>query len=410
MPICTRITPSRVTPGAYSTVTGSPRSWGVALQGVRADGTVTRRERAQMQATCTSGPGSPGRASPLSVALWCARQGWYVHPLSPGLKVPVASCFRCPSATRGQRHPDHPVHKPEDCPCIPQGRYCHGVRAATTDLALVERWWTQNPDFGVGVAAGPSNLLIVDLDMHQSTPPDPDRLLPGLALPADLDLASVRNGEDALGLLCRLRRAPQLVSDPPQTLTVRTPSGGLHLWYRVTDGSQWRPDSRGHLGWQIDIRADRSYAVAPATHTRDGSYTCVGTCRTPAPLPRWLAHDLARVGLKHRPHTHTAHRRRLAGSLPPSAGSRGYVAAAVRAELDAVASCRAGRSDQLNRSSFALGQFVGAGLLDGREVHQALTDAAELAGIDPNERKAQSTIERALEAGSRHPRRIGAPA
>ncbi|MEV6676210.1 bifunctional DNA primase/polymerase [Streptomyces erythrochromogenes] len=361
-----------------------------------------------MQATPSPGPGSPGRASPLSVARWCARQGWYVHPLSPGLKVPAANCFRCPTAASGQRHPDYPVHKPEECLCIAEGRYCHGVRAATTDPDLIQRWWGENPAFGVGVAAGPSNLLIVDLDMHQSTPPAPDKLLPGLALPSDLDLASVRNGEHALSLLCRLRRAPQLVSDPPQTFTVRTPSGGLHLWYQVADGRQWRMDSRGHLGWQIDIRADRSYAVAPGTRTRDGLYACEGTIRTPAPLPRWLAHDLARVGLKHR--THSAHRGRLPISLPRSAAGREYVAAAVRAELDAVASCRAGRSDQLNLSGFALGQFVGAGLLDRAEVHQALTNAAELAGIDPEERKAQSTIERALEAGSRHPRRMGASA
>ncbi|MCX4681331.1 hypothetical protein OG413_45315 [Streptomyces sp. NBC_01433] len=43
------------------------------------------------------------------------------------------------------------------------------------------------------------------------------------------------------------------------------------------------------------------------------------------------------------------------------------------------------------------------------DVHQALTEAAQAAGVDPSETKAQSTIRRALEAGSRVPRRIGAP-
>jgi hypothetical protein len=268
------------------------------------------------------------------------------------------------------------------------------------------QWWKENPNFGVGVAAGPSNLLIVDLDLHQSTPPASEKLLPGLTLPAELDPASVRNGKDSLALLCRLRRAPLLTSDPPETFSVRTPSGGLHLWYRVSDGSQWRPDSRGRLGWQIDIRADRSYAVAPGTRTRSGVYAPLGSCRVPAPLPRWLAHDLARVGLKRRPMNRSG---RLPVSLPRIAGGRGYVASAVHAELEAVASCRAGRNDQINRSAFSLGQFVGAGLLDRDEVHQALTEAAQQAGVDPGERKAQDTIRRALEAGAQRPRQIGAP-
>lgn len=97
-------------------------------------------------------------------------------------------------------------------------------------------------------------------------------------------------------------------------------------------------------------------------------------------------------------------------ALPKSAGGRGYVASAVRTELEAVASCRAGRNDQINRSAYSLGQFVGAGLLDRDEVHQALTEAAQRAGVDPDERKAQDTISRALEAGARQPRQIGASA
>ncbi|MFI1189392.1 hypothetical protein [Streptomyces californicus] len=47
--------------------------------------------------------------------------------------------------------------------------------------------------------------------------------------------------------------------------------------------------------------------------------------------------------------------------------------------------------------------------MDRDDVHQALTGAAQAAGVDPNEAKAQSTIRRGIEAGSRVPRRIGAP-
>ncbi|MFJ5817353.1 bifunctional DNA primase/polymerase [Streptomyces sp. NPDC093108] len=350
-------------------------------------------------------PGSPGRASPRNIARWCAEQGWYVHPLAPGLKIPPASCLSCRETIGKQPNPHYIQHAIEECRCIAVGRHCHGVRAATTDLALIDQWWSENPRYGIGVAAGPSNLLILDLDLHQSTPPEPEKILPGLALPDDLEPTTICSGLAVLDLLCLLRRAPRLV-DSPETFCVRTPSGGLHLWYTVEDGSQWSPDSRGRLGWQVDLRADRSYAVAPGTCTRDGLYVPEGPCRKPAPLPRWLANDLARAGLKRR----TPLRRPLSRlHLPDFAAGRGYVATAVREELEAVATCRTGRNDQLNRSAFSLGQLVGAGLVDRDDVRQALTEAAQSAGVDPHEAKAQSTIRRALEAGSRVPRRIGAP-
>ncbi|MER5356205.1 hypothetical protein ABT093_38540, partial [Kitasatospora sp. NPDC002551] len=60
-------------------------------------------------------------------------------------------------------------------------------------------------------------------------------------------------------------------------------------------------------------------------------------------------------------------------------------------------------------SGFRLGQLVGAGLLELDEVHQALTEAAALAGVDPGEAKAQSTLRRALQAGMRSPRTIPSP-
>lgn len=405
MPRSARITPAQVAPGAPSTVLGSRSPWDIGVRGERVEPHATRRKKDTVLArTASPHPGSPGRASPLDIARWCAEQGWYVHPLAPGRKIPPANCRRCRETVEGQPNPHYIQHKVEECRCIEAGRYCHGVRAATTDAALIEQWWSENPQYGIGVAAGPSGLLIVDLDLHQSTPPDPEKILPGLDLPEDLDPATIRSGLDALALLCSLRRAP-LLTEAPRTFSVRTPSGGLHLWYAVEDGSQWRMDGRGRLGWQIDIRADRSYAVAPGTCTRDGLYEPLGTCRTPAPLPRWLANDLARAGLKRR----TPLRRPLLRlHLPDVAAGRGYVATAVRAELEAVAACRGGRNDQLNKSGFSLGQLVGAGLVGRDDVHQALTEAAQAAGVDPNEAKAQSTIRRAIEAGSRVPRRTGA--
>ncbi|MET7606271.1 bifunctional DNA primase/polymerase [Streptomyces avermitilis] len=191
--------------------------------------------------------------------------------------------------------------------------------------------------------------------------------------------------------------------ETPATLTVQTPSGGIHLWYRTGDTSRY-VQGAGRLGWQVDVRAGWSTAVAPGTVTAAGRYRTVGHQDRPARLPRWVALELDRVGLRHRDAAAGPPRRfrlpRLAQERGPQDASA-YAAAALRGEREAVASARAGRNDTINRAWFRLGQLIGAGLLEHDQVHEALTDAAAQAGIDPGEAKAQSTLRRALQAGMR---------
>lgn len=339
------------------------------------------------------------------LALRCAGRGWSVHPLLPNSKRPPGNCRRCRPPAAGQRaacgFPDA-----GGCGCLPAGRYCHGVRAATREPELIRSWWSGR-DFAVGVATGPSRLVVVDLDDHHHLPPDAGLLLPGVDLASFPEADRVRTGVDALELLCRVRRAESLLHAPP-TLTVRTPSGGIHLWYRAGERARLVQGS-SRLGWQIDVRAGWSSAVAPGTVTAAGRYERLGPATEPGRLPRWLALELTRVGLRARdPDDPPPARIRL-----PRPGVQGrprdgsaYAAAALRGEVDAVASARAGRNDQLNRSGFRLGRLVGAGLLELDEVHQGLTNAAAQAGVDPGEAKAQSTLRRALQAGMRSPRTV----
>ncbi|MEO3976767.1 bifunctional DNA primase/polymerase [Streptomyces sp. CAU 1734] len=347
----------------------------------------------------------------LELAMRCADRGWWVHPLLPGSKRPTGNCRRCRPPASGQRAAcGFPERDAGGCRCLTAGRYCHGVRAATTDPDLIRRWW-RGRDFAVGVATGPSRLVVVDLDDHHHPLPDPALLLPGVD-PASLpETEQVRTGVDVLELLCRVRRAESLLHAPP-TLTVRTPSGGVHLWYEAGSGPRF-VQGAGRLGWQVDVRAGWSTAVAPGTVTAAGRYQLVGPRTVPARLPRWLALELARVGLRTRDPDTTPPPARI--RLPRPGARHGprdtaaYAAAALRGELDAVASARTGRNDQINRSGYRLGRLVGAGLLDLDEVHQALTEAAALAGVDPGEAKAQSTIRRALQAGTRSPRTVPSP-
>lgn len=358
-----------------------------------------------MAITATETPPSAGaQLQPIRVALWLAAQGIHVHPLLPGKKIPPRGCDRCWRGTKENPNPSYISHDAHECPCLVAGRYCHGVLAATTDVATIQNWWEIMPQAGVGVATGKSGLLILDIDRHGSERPASEHLLPGVPLPADVDVATLWNGEDVLALLCELRNVDMPTAND-STMTIRTPSGGLQAWFRVPRSAAWMP-SAGKLGWQLDVRAGHSYGIAPGTVTAKGPYAAVGSCRTIADLPGWLASDLERTGhLRVQPD-----RRPVAGWTPPRlAGGQGYVAAALRGELEKVAAASDGqRSVTLNSSSYALGQFVGAGLLSREAVHEALTQAAAAAGVDPAERKAQDTIRRGLDAGERSPRRIEA--
>ena len=86
-----------------------------------------------------------------------------------------------------------------------------------------------------------------------------------------------------------------------------------------------------------------------------------------------------------------------------------YVSAAVSAELsDLAGTTEGGRNEQLNISAFALGQFVGSGVLDENEAKSRLTNTA--LGIGLSEAEATKTINSGIEAGKLEPRGIPEPA
>jgi hypothetical protein len=336
---------------------------------------------------------------PFRVALWLTAQGYAVHPLAPGLKVPVRGCDRCSPGSKERPSPRYVEHDGHGCECIAAGRPCHGVLAATTNPHRIAGWWARTPAAGVGVAAGPSGLVILDVDCHGGQPPeDPAELLPGVELPNDIAPGSIVDGRDTLALLVEARRAP-LPGCGPGTLTVRTPSGGVHYWFRAPAGTTWRPLA-GALGWQLDLRAGSSYAVAPGTVTRSGTYTALGECRTVAELPVWLARDLDRTGHRVRPE-----RPRVVLPWRSRSMGGGYVAAAVEGELRTVAEAQAGtRNETLNRAAFNLGTLCAVGRLDRAQLADVLHDAAQHAGLP--EREAEAAIRSGLAAGERQPRAL----
>src|SRR5215212_3994383 len=85
-----------------------------------------------------------------------------------------------------------------------------------------------------------------------------------------------------------------------------------------------------------------------------------------------------------------------------------YVQAAIENECRALAATSSGRNDQLVRSSFSVGQIVGAGLYPRSEAEQRLLAAAEASGYVAKDgpATAKATIKSGLDAGMKEPRQV----
>ncbi|WP_313884368.1 bifunctional DNA primase/polymerase [Streptomyces cynarae] len=326
-----------------------------------------------------------------------------MHPLAPGRKTPAANCPQC-------RDRNHSV---KGCPCLEAGRWCHSFHAATLDPKRIDAWWAAEPSAGVGIACGPANLVVIDVDAHQASVPDRSRLLSGIPIHDSVNLEGLTSGFDTLALLAALRRQPDPVTDR-DTLRVRTPSGGLHIWYRNP-----RPEVRFRcstgsgkvaLAWQVDVRAHGGYIVAPTTRTKDGTYQAEEGARLPAPLPGWLHDELVRTG-------HVMDPPRSAPALPAARRrGRSRPKAAVRALaplLEQVAQCAAapegtGFTEKLNRAAYTAGGLVAAGHLDEATVRDQLLQAANCARPWQTTRN-ENIIDTALAAGAVRPFRLEGP-
>lgn len=128
-------------------------------------------------------------------------------------------------------------------PAIPKplGRGCHD---ATTDRETVERWAIEYPDCNWGVGCGPSGLLVVDIDPKTGG-------------------------------------TSEVIDQLPPTLTVRTPSGGWHCYFRGQSAN------RVGLTTGVDIRSTGGYVVLPGSSVA-GAYYSVERTLPVAEAPAWL--------------------------------------------------------------------------------------------------------------------------
>ncbi len=121
----------------------------------------------------------------------------------------------------------------------------HGFYDATVDAKQIEAWWTENPNYNIGILTG-RGFIVVDLDVNHGS--------------------STNNG------LEELKKYEEAHGRFPHTVTCSTPRGGKHLYYSLDDE---QPSVTGVLPG-IDILGKDHYVVAPPSITENGAYTWEG--------------------------------------------------------------------------------------------------------------------------------------
>lgn len=330
----------------------------------------------------------PASSSPLlAAALAYAARGWAVFPLRPGDKRPA--------------FPTHPADRCDgtDPRCRAAGRHVGWEERATTDTDRITRAWTARL-YGIGIATGPSGLVVID----QDTPK------PGTAPPDEWRRSGITDGADVFADLASTHGGHAF----PDTFTVTTPSGGTHLYYTHPTGPGPRDggdqgeglrlgNTAGRLGWLIDTRAHGGYVAAPPTPLPGGRAYQVTHDSLALPLPGWLV-ELLRPAPRPAPGP-------VAVPLAPGRGDRrgAYLHRAVTAQLDHITAAPEGtRNRALYTSAVALGQLVAGGELPAADVTAWLTTAAHTAGL--NHTETARTITSGLRTGTKRPRTLGAAA
>lgn len=290
-------------------------------------------------------------ADRLGAAITLAERGFAVFPLRPGSKVP---------AVRGD---------------------WEGL-AVADPRRLREVGWPAGGN--IAIACGPSGLFVLDLDVAKGSGGGQVGGAVGDAREEPTDGAAVLR-ELAAG------------RPIPETFTVATPSGGMHLYFRAPAAPRLR-NTVARLGPLIDTRAAGGYVVGPGSVIRGRPYEIVADLPI-APVPRWIVRELiakARAELPPLPVE-------VAGARPPAAAAAAYGAAALRNEVERVLAARVGtRNDTLNRAAYALGRLIGAGILDRDLAASELFHAARRVGLPA--REASSTLASGLGAGIARPR------
>lgn len=251
-------------------------------------------------------------------------------------------------------------------PCLPRSKepngalVPHGVKQATCDRAVIERWAKRSPDANIGIAIGVGALeraRVLDIDP--------------------------KNGGDAVfaGLLAKHGPMPH---GPRQ----RTGSGGEHYMLGPWPSSDLRTKLISRDSGVELLGPGRYIVSAPSVHPDTGRmYEWLVSLVEPVPSPPpWL------VVLAHRP-AMTKTRELVPSSSAAASG-------ALRHAREQIWSAPAGdRNNALNRAAFWIGGLVASGRIQEALAMRILGEAALAVGL--NRIEVSKTIQSAFRSAAR---------
>lgn len=204
-------------------------------------------------------------SSKLKAALRALSDGFHVFPVEPNGKTPIR------------------IYQDRDKEEAPWT--IRWSEVATDDVDTVVRWWVHAPEANIGVAAKPSGLLVIDCDQ-----PKRDDMLKDTPYAYLHDLLGPRvDGETLYDAVVQRYGGPASVADAFDTYTVRTRTGGLHLYYQWPAHVQSTQDSI--VKGLLDVRGnggERGGYVLGAGSSIDGRAYEPESLRPIRLAPAWL--------------------------------------------------------------------------------------------------------------------------
>jgi hypothetical protein len=278
-------------------------------------------------------------------ALTYAERGWHVFPSPPGEKKGIYGA----SPSNGNR---------------PWGM--------TMNAAEIRHYWREHPNANVCIVTGAvSGIFVVETDTA----------------------AGHGDGVDGAAELAKLEAQHGAL---PATLEAISPSGSVHRYYRHP-GADIKVMSRS-IAKGIDCKGDGGMVVGPPS-VKPGKGVYAWRNDLPiAEAPQWLLKLVAKEPVQSISQAAAARVKRPTGGS--SGFSRPYLDAVMREEIDLVTGATKGdRNRQLNKSTFNLAQFVGAGALTEDEVEDAMLSAAIACGLHRDDGGGLAACKRTIASG-----------
>lgn len=265
-------------------------------------------------------------------------------------------------------------------PCVANAKVPatgNGCKDACDDAVRIRRWFAR--DANLAIACGPSRLVVIDVD--------------------------TKNGEDGFASLLLLERE---IGELPITRCARTPSGGVHLYFRAPTDATIRNSARS-IAPGLDVRADGGYVLAPPSMIDGKPYEWTIE-RAVAELPPAWVERLSRRR-ESQPGADVGHRAETVdpnGFRSSDNRARGYCMGALDDACEELATTPLGaRNDAINRLFFPLGGLIATGGIDEREIWDAACAAMDRwPRHERDQRKDHDTLSRALRDGRAHPREL----